>query len=145
MVRYLDTDAASTDFLVWRDAKTNQGPFTCGTTPTWYPLGANEVIFFDEEENPGTAEICQISPCGVGGDVPLPAETQRVNVSAFDQAFDSGFVYMNLNTTTPSQLFNGFAQSWVVGVNNYGDNMSAAAPAVQLDSACAPANRILLP
>src|SRR5688572_5164126 len=105
MVRYLDTDAASTDFLVWRDAKTNQGPFTCGTTPTWYPLGANEVVFFDEEENPGTAEICQISPCGVGGDVPLPAETQRVNVSAFDQAFDSGFVYMNLNTTPPSQLF----------------------------------------
>jgi hypothetical protein len=137
MVRYINSGAANTDFLVWRDAKTNQGPFTCGTTPAWYPLAADQVVLFDEEENPGIAAICNISPCTPGAGVPLPAETQRVPVSAFENAFDSGFAYLDLSTTTPSGLFNGFAQSWVVGVHNF-ENMSTAQPAVALDSACQP-------
>jgi hypothetical protein len=143
MVRYINTAEANTDFLVWRDAKSNDGPFPCGSQPVWYPLAAAQVVFFDDEENPGIAAICEISPCPPGQEVPLPAETQRVPVSEFDTVFNSGFVFMNLNTTTPSGLFNGFSQSWVVGVQNF-DNMSAAAPAVALDSACNPST-IFLP
>src|SRR5262249_15085000 len=44
------TFPAGTEFVVWRDSKVNQGAFKCGTTPAWYPLGQEQIVIFDEEE-----------------------------------------------------------------------------------------------
>lgn len=143
MVRFLNGPAGTSDFLVWRDAKVNQGPFPCGTTPAWYPLPANDVVFFDEQENPELAAGCAISPCFAGAEL-FPAEAQRVPLSELTLTSESGFAFLNLNTTSTSGLFNGFAQSWVVGVQE-SDSMATATAATALDSACAPRNQILIP
>ncbi len=52
--------SGGTSILSWRDSKVNQGAFTCpavaGVRPAWYPLGQEQIVIFDEEENPEVSE-----------------------------------------------------------------------------------------
>ncbi len=65
-VRYLNGGGfdGGTSLLTWRDAKRHITPFNCALNfPAPFPLGQNQVVVFDEEENFETPDGCTISPC----------------------------------------------------------------------------------
>jgi hypothetical protein len=116
--RYANTTAnvfpARTSLIVWRDHKTVQQAVTCGTDPAWFPLNQDQIVVFDDQENPDVPGPFD-PPV-----IPFPAATQRVLVGGADLpvAFDRGWLYLNLNTTIPSAGSNpptnpGAAQAWV--------------------------------
>jgi hypothetical protein len=90
-----------TSVIVWRDAKKAQAPFTCGTTPFPYPLNQEQIVVFDEQENPEVPVTPPIPPFPSTGITPFTAAAQIVKVGgpAFPVATQSGWIYMNLNTT----------------------------------------------
>jgi hypothetical protein len=83
---------ASASLIVWRDPKVNQGGFTCGSLPTWYPLGQEGLTVFDEQEHVETF---------AGPLVPFPAATQVVEVGSaqLPVSFNSGWLLLDLNTS----------------------------------------------
>jgi hypothetical protein len=130
-----------TDLLVWRDAKVNQQAFTCGTVPSWFPLGQEGVVIFDEQETPNRPPGCQISPCTVITQTPFPAETQRVSVGgeSFPVPFNFGWLYLDLNfdsgsVNPPEDPL--AQQAWVTTVMDADGRFSVGFDAIQLDSAC---------
>jgi len=137
-----------TDLLVWRDSKVNQGAFTCpavlGTRPSWFPLGEEGLVIFDEEENPDVPTTFPISPQPPGQALtPFPAEAQRtaVDTAALPVPFDFGWLYLNLNTTVAAAGNNppedpAAAQAWVTVVMDADGRFSVGFDAIQLDDAC---------
>jgi hypothetical protein len=133
-----------TNLVVWRDSKINQGPFICGTTPSWYPLGQEGLVIFDEQEQPVTTPAFPVSPQPQQqGLIPFPAEAQRVQVGGADLPvpFDFGWLYINLNTSVapagsvpPEDP--AAAQGWVYVTMRAQGRFSVGFDAVQLDSAC---------
>jgi MYXO-CTERM domain-containing protein len=49
-----------TDVIVWRDSKISQEPFSCGTSPSVYPLGSQGLLAFDMQE--GVTELSAMQP-----------------------------------------------------------------------------------
>lgn len=135
----LDGQSAS-DLIVWRDSKINQGPFTCGTSPSWFPLSQNAIVIFDEEENPDTPEIFPVSPPQTPDAlVPFPAEAQRTVVNGPSlPTFNEGWLFLNLNTTVTGQSGNApqdVAQAWVTPILSAFGQFSVGYQAIQLDNA----------
>jgi hypothetical protein len=141
-----------TQAIVWRDSKINQGAFTCGTTPSWYPLGQEQLVLFDEQEHPQAApQGCQFLPCAPSpGPVPFAAETQKVpfNSAALPTTFAEGWGYFDLNTTVTGESPNmddpAAAQAWVIllydqgagaGGNNNSSSWEMGEDATLFDSA----------
>jgi hypothetical protein len=137
---------ASTELLVWRDPKVSAQPFTCGTTPAWYPLGQEQIRAFDEQEHieaPGFS-----TP-------PFPAATQRVTVGSASlptTAF-AGWLYLNLNATvsgSPNPPEDpAAAQAWVTVLQRVqqgpnGGRYDVGFRAIRLDSA-ASASHVVIP
>jgi hypothetical protein len=79
----------------WRDTKVNQGFFTCGTLPSWYPLGQANLVVFDEQEH-----VAQLA----GTPIPFPGAAQRVTVNspALPTPFSFGWNFFDLNATAGS-------------------------------------------
>jgi hypothetical protein len=137
-----------TDLIVWRDSKVNQQSFTCpavfGVRPSWYPLGQEGIVIFDEEETPEVPQTFPVSPQPPTNTVtPFPAEAQRTAVGGadFPVPFDFGWLYLNLNTTVAAAGANppedpAAAQAWVVTVMDADGRFSVGFDAVRLDSAC---------
>lgn len=77
-----------TSALVWRDPKVNQAPFACGTNPDWFPLDQEQIVVFDEQENPEVSIAA-----------PFPAASQVVKVGgpSFPVTPQAGWLYLNLN------------------------------------------------
>jgi hypothetical protein len=148
-VRYINGGAfdGGTSLLCWRDSKTNQGAFTCPATtgrPSWFPLGQEGVVIFDEQENPSVPQSFPFSPQPPqSGLVICPAEAQRTVVDGPDLPvpFDFGWLYLNLNTTVtgnPNPPEDpAAAQAWVTAVMDAEGRFSVGFDAIQLDSACA--------
>lgn len=120
-----------TSLVVWRDSKVDQVPFACpvapGVRPSWFPLGQEQIVIFDEEENPLVPESFPVSPQPPEASfTPFPAETQRVRVgsSALPVPFKFGWMDLYLNTfmmsnpNPPSDK--EAAQAWVVVVMESG-------------------------
>jgi hypothetical protein len=141
--------SGGTSLLVWRDSKVNQGPFTCpatlGVMPTWYPLGQEGVVIFDEQEHPVVPQTFPFSPQPPTSIlVPFPAEAQRTLVggTAFPVPFNFGWLYLDLNTTVPAAGSNppvdpSAGQAWVIAVLSSNDHFGVAIDGIRLDSACA--------
>ena len=121
--RYITGGAfnGGTDLIVWRDSKVNQGAFPCGTLPGWYPLGQEEIVIFDEEENPEVPETFPVSPQPPDSALnPFGPEAVRTAVGGedFPVAARFGWVFLNLNTfvaaagANPPEDMNA-AQAWV--------------------------------
>jgi hypothetical protein len=134
--------SGGTSLLVWRDSKVDQQAFTCGRLPSWFPLGQEGIVIFDEQENPNRPPGCQISPCTTISTIPFPLETQRTEVGGPDlpSPFDFGWLYLNLNTTvatSPNPPEDpAAAQAWVTTVMDADGRYSVGYDAIQLDSAC---------
>jgi hypothetical protein len=152
-VRYVQGGAFSggSDLVVWRDSKVNQGAFKCGTLPTWYPLGQEQIVIFDEEENPEQPETLPVSPQPPGDVInPFPAEANSTVVGGEELPVtpDFGWLFLNLNTTVAAAGANppedpGAAQAWVSVLMKAEGRFSVGYDAVQLDSACQANHQLL--
>jgi len=138
--------SGGTSYIVWRDSKTNQNAFTCPATtgrPSWFPLGQEGIVIFDEQENPDTPSTFPFSPQPPqSGIIPFPAEAQRTRIGGpeFPVPFDFGWLYLNLNTTITGNSNPpedpAAAQAWVTVVMDAQGRFSVGFDAIQLDSAC---------
>jgi len=135
---------SGTKLVAWRDSKVSQGQFKCGTTPAWYPLGQEQVVIFDEQEHPQVPGTSPVSPAPPNsGILPFPAEAQSTALggASFPVPFQSGWVFLNLNTTvTPAGSVPpedpAAAQAWVEVLMNDKGRYSVGFDAIKLDSAC---------
>lgn len=127
----------ATSLIVWRDTKLNTSAFVCGTPPSFYPLGQESLLAFDDQEN-----VVSLSTN------PFPAATQKVRVgsSALPTTTTSGWLFLNLNTAVAGAPVSNdplgvpdplAAQAWVTTILL--DSASVldgiAQPATPLDSA----------
>jgi hypothetical protein len=148
-VRYLNGGVFSggTDLIVWRDSKVNQTAFTCPAQqgrPSWYPLGQEGIVIFDEQEQPQVPQTFPVSPQPPqSGITPFPAEAQSTHVGGadFPVPFDFGWLYLDLNTTVAAAGSvppedPAAAQAWVTARMTAQGRFSVGFDAVQLDSAC---------
>ena len=127
--RYLQGGAFSggTDFLVWRTTNDVEGTFTCGALPFF--LTQNQIVIFDEEENPITPNELPSGPFGAPEEDPFPWETQRVAVGEdFSVADPFGWTYLNLN------IDDQFHQSWVVAIMSANGLYSVGYDAIGLNN-----------
>ncbi|HEY2385744.1 MAG TPA: hypothetical protein VGK30_02180 [Candidatus Binatia bacterium] len=137
------TFPTGSSLIVWRDSKVNQGPFPCALKPPWFPLGQEGATIFDEQEHPEVPMSIPLAPQPpIPAFAPFPAEAQRVVVgsAAFPVPFESGWVYLNLNTTVapagpvpPEDP--AAAQAWVTATYDAKGRYSIGYRAIQLDSA----------
>jgi len=110
--RYLQGGAFSggTDFIVWRNTNVNNSTFACVAFPPFF-LVQNQIVIFDEEENPITPSELPSGPFGAPEEFPFPWETQRVAVGVdFSVADPFGWTYLNLN------IDDQFHQAWVTAI-----------------------------
>jgi hypothetical protein len=106
--------------IVWRDSKisgvTSPLGFTCGTPPSWYPLGQEGLVAFDEQENIQAPAVTN----------PFPAQTRKVPLAGATVpiTFPEGLLYLDLNTSVSGQSANlsdqAAAQAWVLAIYDQG-------------------------
>jgi hypothetical protein len=145
---------AGTDLLVWRDSKFPPGA-SCVTGPNYGELFEQQVVVFDELENPLT--VVTGGPSGEptpGAQCIFCDEAQRVAVGGPDGIAtnaDFGWLYLNLNHATANDATLGpgylnVAQAWVTAVATAEGAFSVGFDAVQLDNArTAPSGGVVLP
>ena len=122
-----------TALQVWRDPKVSDAEaFPCGTRPSWFPLGQEEVLAFDDQEN---VEV--LAPGAAFG-----AATQRVAIDgpSLPVSFTEGWIYLNLNTTVAAAPTTpvedpAAAQAWVTVDKNSKGKFSVQTRAIPIDSA----------
>jgi hypothetical protein len=129
----------STELLVWRNSEAVQTPFDCSALGKfgWYPLGQEQLLLFDDQENPEQPTV----PAA------FPAETARVAVggAAIPTTFSRGAAHLDL------RLGEGLGQGHVTARLRQGPpSARGLVEAVSLDTLCplapaAPANPIPLP
>jgi hypothetical protein len=125
---------AGTDLIVWRDSKVEQGWFTCGTLPSWYPLGQEGL--WDMADSGSFVSLGTLKP--------FPAVAQRVHVgsSALPVTYSSGWFYMDLNTSVAAAgsvppFDPTVSQAWVLTSSTFAADVVGNS-AVRYDSACRP-------
>jgi hypothetical protein len=129
-VRYGIQYPFSSSLVVWRDSKVNQGPFTCGTLPSWYPLPQTTILAFDEDSHSVTLTANA-----------FPAMAQRVSVGGSPLAtpYSFGWFFLDLNATVGGSGTNPpfdpqADQAWVTESLNNG--LTVGVDATRLDNAC---------
>lgn len=135
-----------TELICWRDPKVNVSPFSCGLgAPSPFPLGQEEVVIFDEDENPELIEESPISPVEEFEFAACPWETQRAIVggNAIPASPDAGWLYMNLNNTVAGAPLNPYAQAYVMPIMSANGLFSVGFDAIQLNDLCNPTNVVL--
>jgi hypothetical protein len=139
-----------TTLLAWRDPKVPQNAFACGGNPPWFPLSQEQIVAFDDEENPEEGPSSPVAPPPPGTVlIPFPGATQRVRLggSTLPVGFARGWLYLNLSTSVtisanPPEDPNA-AQAWVTVVHEDADtaaygvrgHTSIGYRAIALDSA----------
>ncbi|HYX26894.1 MAG TPA: hypothetical protein VFC23_22275, partial [Thermoanaerobaculia bacterium] len=137
-----------TSYVVWRDPKWNQVPFTCPAgqgRPHWFPLGQEGIAIFDEQEHVSVPQVSPVCPQPPDtGITPFAAATQRtkINGAAIPVPFDFGWLYLDLNATiaaVPNPPFDpAAAQAWMIVDMDANGRFSVGIEGTRLDSACAP-------
>jgi hypothetical protein len=156
-VRYLSGGVftGGSDLLCWRDNGNNDSanPFPCGPVPPrvsgdGMPLSQNQVVIFDEEENPVTVPGSPFSPPPQQAGLqvcPWEANRTRVDGPRLPTPFDFGWLYLNLNTTVfPEDEFQvnglGIHQAWVGVVMSASGRFSVGFQGMHFDHATDPLN-----
>lgn len=102
--------SGGTDLIVWRSTNADETTFSCGAFPPFF-LEQNQIVVFDEEENPITPQDLPSGPFGAPEESPFPWEAQRVEVGpGFSVAAPFGWAYLNLNIEEQHH------QAWVTTV-----------------------------
>lgn len=129
-----------TDYVVWRETGSAAVDYSCRLNgpPSWYPLAAEQIVIFDEEEQPVTNEACP-GFCDPGPSI--PHATQRFEVAGdLLSPFDFGWTYMNLqHPGVFSPYRDDDAQAWVTVLMAAEGRYSVGFDAIQLDNASNPA------
>jgi hypothetical protein len=136
-----------TNLVCWRDSKADPAPQVCGSgRPAPMSLSQNQVVIFDEDENPELVEETNFSPA-LQDDAVLvcPIESQRTIVGGVDFPVNPnfGWLYLNLNTTVTGAGINPYAQAWVTTVMDASGLFSVGFDAIQLNNLCVPTDVIL--
>ncbi len=119
-----------TTLFVWRDTKEfpDASGFTCGSPPAFFPLAQEELVAFDDQEN----------PFDLSG-TPFGRATQKVVVGSADLPIvpTNGWLYLNLNHTGAQNPSGDVlaAQSWVTLQQRAGSGAPFNSDAIPLDSA----------
>ena len=146
-VRYVACDpldpacafTGGTTLKVWRDSKNIQVPQVCNTARPGFPLGQNQIVLFDEDENPSVVPPSPFSPPVEDVLVPFPWEVNNtlVGSTSLPTPFDFGWAYLNLNFTqnaAPTVPFGSAAQNWVTAVWDADGLFSVGFDAIQFDN-----------
>lgn len=147
-VRYQNDRTSKSDITVWRDNKSNQAPFSCGSMPSWYPLGHEEIGFFDEAEDAELPPPSFVYPPIPAVEYSLAAATQkvRINSAQLPVSFPNGWIYLNLNTVisgNPNPPEDpAAAQAWVTVLHDF-RGYKTATRAVQFDTAMTAGHTII--
>ena len=138
-----------TDFLIWREANSADSAYSCALQgpSSWYPLESTQIVIFDEQEQPVTAEDCLSGDPTCEQIVVIPNEANRIDVAADLLApFNFGWAYLNLQHDNPGFVAiygDTFAQSWTTAVMDASGRFSVGFDAIQLDNANAPNTTII--
>jgi PKD domain/IPT/TIG domain len=143
-------DGGNSSLVVWRDSKVNQGPFPCpaipGLRPSWYWLGQEAIVIFDEQEHPMVPQSFPFSPQPPAAIlVPFPAETQLVRVGGSGKLpvpYAFGWLLLDLNAVVAAAGNNPpvdprAAQAFVTSFEEIHGHFAVGIDAVRFDSACA--------
>ncbi len=137
-----------TDFLIWREADESDTAYNCNLQgpSTWYPLEAAQIVIFDEQEQPVTADTCPSGDPTCEQEVTIPNEANRIDVDADLLApFDFGWAWLNLQHPEVAPIYGDTAaQTWVTAVMDANGRFSVGFDAIQLDNANTP-NTIFIP
>jgi hypothetical protein len=145
-VRFVNGGAfnGGTFLHVWRDSKSAPAVFACSDLgPSWYPLGQEGLVIFDEQEHPQLPQSFPVSPQPrIPGLIPFPAEANSTQVggTSLPVPYAFGWLYLNLNTTiagNPNPPEDpAAAQAWVEVQMRAEGRYEVGYSATRLDSAC---------
>ncbi len=124
--RYLEGGPFSggTDVVVWRDTRRADADVRdCGTRPDWAPLGEEQLVVFDEAENP--REIPQSHA--------FPLATQKVHVGSQNLPVTQPFGFLAIDLWHSDGTH---AQGWVTTLMTAEGRYGAGADAVRMDDMC---------
>lgn len=124
--RYLEGGPFSggTDVVVWRDTRrADAGLRDCGTRPDWAPLGEEQLVVFDEDENP--QEIPQSHA--------FPLATQKVHVGGSNLPVTQPFGFLAIDLWHSDGTH---AQGWVTTLMTAEGRYGAGNEAVRMDDMC---------
>lgn len=141
-----------TDYTVWRDSGiASTAGYSCALNgpSAWYPLGLQQAVAFDEEENIFAPINCPSGdPTCTPDGFAIPNETQRLAVGSvgipLPPGFQFGWIYLNL-TDNPSQSLPGTNQAWVNWSIIAEGRFAVGLDAIQLDNVANPNTIILGP
>jgi len=125
-VRYVDggTFSGGTDLVVWRDNRRAEvNPLNCGAQPTWAPLGEQQLVVFDEEENPRMINQSNA----------FPLATQKVHVGGQSLPVSQSFGFLALDLWHQNGTH---AQGWVSVVMTANGRFGTGHEAVRVDDLC---------
>ncbi|MGH9361458.1 MAG: hypothetical protein ACRD2T_06030 [Thermoanaerobaculia bacterium] len=113
-----------TRLIVWRDTReSGPRPIPCGSPPPWLPLGAHQLVAFDEDEN----------PTELSGAEAFPIAAQAVQVGSPELAVDDDYGWLLLDLWHADETH---AQAWVGPVFTAMGRFSAGYPAIAADDLC---------
>jgi len=125
-VRYLNGGPFSggSDLVVWRDNRdANVTARSCGTAPSWAPLGEYQMVAFDEEENPTLIPNSQAFP--------LASQKVQVGGSSLEVGRSYGWLMIDLWHSDATH-----AQGWVGVTMSAEGRFSVSHAAVRVDDLC---------
>jgi len=136
-----------TDFLIWREGNASAASYSCALQgpSSWYPLESTQIVIFDEQEQPVTAEECLSGDPTCEQIVVIPNEANRIDVAAdLLSPFNFGWVYLNLQHPDIIAAYgDDDAQSWTTAVMDASGRFSVGFDAIQLDNANAPITTLI--
>jgi len=152
----LQGETGTSNAIVWRDSKVNQGPFSCGVgRPNWAPLGQEGMSFFNFASQPTVIPPLPTPQNPVPGPPPIvgavSTQLTPLNNAVLQLPLTTklGWLVFNLNTTVVAAGANppidpAAAQSHVTVLRNQKGvtRLSSGAMALPLDNATAPTHYI---
>jgi len=132
-----------THLVTWRDPEGPSTPWNCGglRPEPWYPLPSEDVVIFDEQENPELPFVCPFTCPPNSRPSPFPAVANRVTIgrtsTGMPVPFDFGWLYFNLGDpsgdTSPNR-----SQAFVVTLMSASGRYAVGLAATPFDTACDP-------
>lgn len=85
------------ELIVWREGNSSFSPVSCEEDPDWHPIGMEQIVVLDTESNPMEPEDTERLHSGSFNN-----ELTMVKNALADISFDTGWIFLNFNTTFSS-------------------------------------------